>query len=84
MKKKPNAYGLYDMSGNVLEWCWDWFGLYPEVAIADYRGPDAGSNRVVRGGSWRFDSQYCRVASRDAGVSGIRVFTVGFRLARTP
>jgi len=64
-QKKPNGLGLYDMAGNVYEWCQDWFGNYPLVGnITDPLGPLSGSHRVVRGGSWFSDAVYCRSASR--------------------
>ena len=83
-RKKPNAYGLYDMSGNVNEWCWDWFSEYPQQAITDYTGPKAGSDRVFRGGSWSYGPQICRVAFRLLVGPGDRSADLGFRLARTP
>jgi formylglycine-generating enzyme required for sulfatase activity len=83
-KKQPNAHGLYDMTGNVSEWCWDWFDRYPEQGNIGYSGPPNGSIRVHRGGSWFDDPQGCRVANRGGVVPGLRSYNLGFRLARTP
>ena len=58
----PNGYGLYDMAGNVWQWCWDWYGTY--AGVSDPRGPASGSNRVVRGGGWRDNAFSCRAAGR--------------------
>ena len=68
-KKKPNAWGLYDMSGNVREWVWDWYGSYSGDA-RDPTGPEQGSNRVVRGGSWLSKARRVRVAYRSNDVPG--------------
>ena len=82
--KQPNAWGLYDMSGNVWEWCWDWFGDYPAGPVTDPGGPCDGSLRVIRGGCWgNADPRFLRVASRHGHLPSTRKDHVGFRLARS-
>ena len=80
-RKQPNAFGLYDMSGSVWEWCQDWFGSYPDGAVVNPTGPDSGSSRVLRGGSWFNYAWICRSANRFVNYPSYRNFHYGFRLA---
>jgi len=83
-QKNPNAWGLYDMHGNVQEWCQDWFGNYPYDEVADPTGPSSGSYRAMRGGVWYSFSRDCRSATRYGSPPRYRYYYLGFRLARTP
>jgi len=83
-KKQANALGLFDMSGNVSEWCWDRYGNYKPNAGKDYMGPETGSDRVIRGGDWYGPPEHCRVASRSKFNPDRRHSGVGFRLVFVP
>ena len=79
----PNGYGLYDMAGNVWEWCWDWAGDYPSDPQTDPRGPVTGSTRVGRGGNWDYYAEHCRNSYRYGNSPDYTAQNVGFRCALT-
>jgi formylglycine-generating enzyme required for sulfatase activity len=78
-----NGYGLYDMAGNVWQWCWDWYGTYDTGTPTDPRGVSSGAYRVCRGGSWYYDANYCRVADRYGSIPSNSDYSFGFRVARS-
>jgi len=79
----PNTWGLYDMHGNVNEWCWDWHGEFTADPVADPTGPADGDKKVIRGGSFGEGAALCRSASRKFSYLGRRSGHMGFRVART-
>ncbi|MEA3427924.1 MAG: formylglycine-generating enzyme family protein [Thermodesulfobacteriota bacterium] len=81
-RKKPNAWELYDMHGNVWEWCQDWKGGYPSGHVTDPEGPPSGSDRVLRGGSWGSFAWYLRSADRRRSDPVSRDYNFGFRVVR--
>jgi formylglycine-generating enzyme required for sulfatase activity len=78
----PNPWGLYDMHGNVSEWCWDWYDSYSTGAQTNPRGPVSGDDRVVRGGEWSDSGQFLRSAGRSRTTSSTKFARIGFRLVR--
>ena len=80
----PNAWGLYNMHGNVWEWCSDWYGTYGSGTVINPAGPAKGSDRVLRGGSWDFPAVSCRSALRNYSQPDYRDIDVGFRLVFVP
>jgi formylglycine-generating enzyme required for sulfatase activity len=82
---RANGWGLHDMHGNVAEWCWDWYEKeYPADLADDPAGPEKGTQRVHRGGSWLVPKQSGRSASRGMQAPGTKSYTTGFRVARDP
>jgi formylglycine-generating enzyme required for sulfatase activity len=80
--KKPNAWGLHDMAGNVFEWVQDWYGDYDPAEIDHPKGPSAGTAKVIRGASWYSEAPSLGLSARFNNRPGFRNYKVGFRCAR--
>ncbi len=80
--KSANKLGIYDLSGNVWEWCWDYYGVYPSGVQNDYRGPVGGTFRITRGGSWSDNASFLTVAYRSYDYPYYQAETQGFRVVR--
>jgi len=83
-QKKANELGIYDMSGNVWEWCWDWYGGYSSIVQTNPTGASSGSRRVSRGGSWSGNAWGCRVSFRNFITPSFRIIDLGLRLVLSP
>lgn len=78
----PNAWGLYDMYGNVYEWCSDFNGKYPKTEQINPTGPRKGEDKIIRGGCWEYDAYYCRSAYRNFDEPNVVYSSLGFRIVR--
>ncbi len=82
-RRQCNGYGIYDMSGNVFEWCWDWYDSYPGIGVKNYAGPPEGERKVRRGGSWKSAELGCSLSFRSDRFPHYVSDNLGFRIARS-
>lgn len=83
-QKDPNPFGLYDMHGNVSQWCQDWYGDYEKSETENPQGPVQGASRVSRGGSWNDGPLFCPAVNRSWNNPGYRDGFIGFRVVMVP